>query len=150
MNPTTHRVSPNGDRCPHTGPKKLSPNGFESFFSLGPHLQHKEGPRLWVKSELQPPIYATATAKWDPSHICGLHHTSWQCQILNPLNEARDQMYIPMNTSQVLNPLSQSGNSQGAIFKVLFREKMAELFWGKISPVVILQDDLCLILQDHN
>ena len=34
---------------------------------------------------------ATATATPDPSHVCNLHESSWQCQILNPLNEARDQ-----------------------------------------------------------
>uniref|UniRef100_A0A8D1VUY0 Myosin light chain 1/3, skeletal muscle isoform n=1 Tax=Sus scrofa TaxID=9823 RepID=A0A8D1VUY0_PIG len=29
----------------------------------------------------------------DPSHICNLHHSSGQCQILNPLSEARDQTH---------------------------------------------------------
>jgi len=33
---------------------------------------------------------ATATATGDLSHICDAHHRSWQCQILNPLSEARD------------------------------------------------------------
>ena len=27
----------------------------------------------------------------DPSHVCDLHYSSPQCQILNPLGEARDQ-----------------------------------------------------------
>ena len=46
------------------------------FFSfLGPHLQHMEIPRLEVKSELQLPAYTTATATWDPSCICDLHHS---------------------------------------------------------------------------
>ena len=27
----------------------------------------------------------------DPSYNCNLHHSSWQCQILNPLSGARDQ-----------------------------------------------------------
>ena len=49
-----------------------------------------EVPRLGVKSELQLLAYAMATATWDLSYICNLHHCSWQCQILNPLNEARD------------------------------------------------------------
>ena len=34
------------------------------------------------------PAYTTATAMWDLSHICNLHHSSQQCQILNPLSEA--------------------------------------------------------------
>ena len=52
-----------------------------------------EVPRLGVKSELQLPAYATATATRDPSHICDLHHSSQQRQILNPLSEARDQTH---------------------------------------------------------
>ena len=34
-----------------------------------------------------------------------------QCQILNPLSEAREWICILMDTSPVLNPLSHSGNS---------------------------------------
>ena len=41
------------------------------------------------RPELQLPAYATATAMRDPSCICNLHHSSGQCQILNPLSEAR-------------------------------------------------------------
>ena len=70
-----------------------------------------EVPRLGVKSELQVPAYAIGTAIWDLRRICGLHHSSRQCQILNPLSEARDQNHILMDTSQILNPLSHSGNS---------------------------------------
>ena len=29
-------------------------------------------PRLGVQLELQLPVYTTATATWDPSHICDL------------------------------------------------------------------------------
>jgi len=60
------------------------------FCFLGPHLQHMEVPRLGVKSELQLPAYTTVTEKWDPTHICGLHHSSRQCRILNPPREARN------------------------------------------------------------
>ena len=47
--------------------------------------------------------YATATdtVAWNPSHICGLHHSSWQHWILNPLSEARDQTHILMDTGWV-------------------------------------------------
>ena len=33
-----------------------------------------EVPRLGVESELQLLAHATATAVWDPSHVCDLHH----------------------------------------------------------------------------
>ena len=49
-----------------------------------------EVPRLGVEWELQMPAYTTATATQDPSRICELHHSSQQCQILNPLSEGRD------------------------------------------------------------
>ena len=41
--------------------------------------------------ELQLLAYTIATATQDPSRVCDLHHSSWQCQILNPLSEARDR-----------------------------------------------------------
>ena len=64
---------------------------FTALF-LGSHPWHMEVPRLGVKLELQLPVYTTATATPDPSRVCDLHHSSWQCQILNPLSEARDRI----------------------------------------------------------
>ena len=56
---------------------------FCLFVFLGPHPRHMEVPRLGVESELQLPAYATATAMPDLSCVCDLHHSSWQCWILN-------------------------------------------------------------------
>ena len=56
---------------------------FFLFFVL--HSWHMEVPRLGVESELQMLAYTTATATPDPSCVCHLHHSSWQCQILNQL-----------------------------------------------------------------
>ena len=61
---------------------------------------HMEVPRLGVISELQLLETATATATRDPS-ICNLHGSSWQCGLLNPLNEDRDWTFILMDTSWV-------------------------------------------------
>ena len=60
-----------------------------------------EVPRLGVKSELQLPAYITATATWDPSLVCDLHHSSRQHQILNLLSKARDRTCILLDTSQI-------------------------------------------------
>ena len=68
---------------------------------LGLHPRHMEVPRLDIESELQLPAYATAAAMTDLSHICDLHYSSRQCQILNPLSEARDQTCVLMDTSQI-------------------------------------------------
>ena len=48
------------------------------------------------------PAYATDATTRDPSHVCNLYRTSWQCQILNPLNEARNQTRVLMDASRVL------------------------------------------------
>ena len=60
-----------------------------------------EVPRLQVKLELQLLTYTTTTARQDPSHICDLHHGSWQHWTLNPLIKARGQIHILMDTNQV-------------------------------------------------
>ena len=69
------------------------------FFFLGPNLQHMEVPRVGVESELQLQAYTTATATPCQSHIFDLHSDLQQCQILNPLTEARDQTHILTETT---------------------------------------------------
>ena len=57
--------------------------------------------RLGVESEAQLPANATATATWDPTLVCDLHHSSQRCWIPNPLSEAIDRTRILMVTSQI-------------------------------------------------
>ena len=68
---------------------------------LGLHLRHMEVPRIGVKLELQLPAYTIAIATQDPSRVCDLHHSSWQCRILNPLSETRNWTHILMDASRV-------------------------------------------------
>ena len=72
--------------------QKQPPRPFFLFFwgGAGLHLQHMEVPRLEVELEIHLLAYTTGTATPDPSHVFGLHHSSLQRQILNPLIEARD------------------------------------------------------------
>ena len=56
----------------------------------------QQSPFFWGGGHLLHVGLPTATR--DPRHICNLHHSSGQCQILNPL---RDQTHILMDTSQV-------------------------------------------------
>ena len=60
-----------------------------------------EGPRLGVRLELQLPAYAAATATWDLSIICNLHHSLQQHQIPDPLIQARDRTHILMDTGWI-------------------------------------------------
>ena len=71
------------------------------LFFLRPHSWHMEIPRLGVELEQQPLAYATATATWDPSFVCNLHHSSQQGWILNPLIGARAGTCIFMEGSQI-------------------------------------------------
>ena len=64
--------------------------GGGAFVFLGPPAAYG-GSQARVQLELQPPDTATATQ--DLSHVCDLFHSSWQCQILKPLIEARDQTH---------------------------------------------------------
>ena len=79
------------------------------FFPWKKSWQAREVARLGVKSALQLPACARATAMPDLSHVCDLHHSSWQHQILNPLSEARDKTCILMDTGQVCYPWAQMG-----------------------------------------
>ena len=83
--------------------KKIGQNclGFLFFVLLGLHLRFMEVPRLGVTSELQLLASTTDTATQDLSHICDLHHSSQQHQILNPLSEVMDQTCILTDTSRV-------------------------------------------------
>ena len=74
-----------------------------------------EGLRLGVESELQLPVYTTATTTWGPSRTCNFQHSSWQGQILNPLRVAKDGTWVLMDTSRVL--LRHNGNSRNDFSK---------------------------------
>ena len=68
---------------------------------LGPLPWLMEVPRLGVQSELEPPAYTRATATWDLSWVCDLHHSSRPRWILNPLSKAKDQIRNLMVPSQI-------------------------------------------------
>ena len=74
---------------------------FFFFCFLGLCPRHMEVPRSGAESELQVPAYTTATATWDPSHTCDLHHSSRQHWIPDPLSEARDRTHNLKDTSWI-------------------------------------------------
>ena len=120
----------------HRGQATLRVISF--FFSfLGPHSQHTEVPRLGVELELQLPAYTTATATRDPSHICDLHHSSWQCQILKPLSNARGRTHILMDTSRICFCCATSGTpavgflTQCATAGTWIQGFLTRIRWGK-------------------
>ena len=91
---------------------------FFSFVFLGPHPWHMEIPRLGVKSELQLPAYTTATAMPYPNCIFNLHHSSRQCQVLNPVIEARDKTCNLMVPSRICFHCTMMGTLLFFFFKL--------------------------------
>ena len=75
-----------------------------------------EVPRLGVELELQLPAHTTATAMWDPSLVCDLHHSSQQRQIINLLSEARDQTRHLMVPSQICFHCTTTGTPTSSFF----------------------------------
>ena len=67
---------------------------------LGPLPWYMVVPRPGIKSP-ELPACATATATRDPSCVCNLYHSSWQCWTPDPLSKARDRTCILMDTSQI-------------------------------------------------
>ena len=59
--------------------------GFFFFLCL-----FRAAPEAYGGSQARGLIGVTATATWDPSLVCELHHNSGQHQILNPLSKAKD------------------------------------------------------------
>ena len=75
--------------------------------------------------------YATATATPDLSHICNLHYSSRQHQILNPLSKARDRTCIlPMDASQIHFCWATTGTLRSGISLLWLRS----LLWSRFNP----------------
>ena len=89
-----------------------------------------EVPRLGVQSELQLPAYATATAIPDPSGVFDLHHSSWQCWILNLLSKARDRTRNLMVPSQILFHCTTTGTLSLKTFKTIIKLAKFDLLFN--------------------
>ena len=73
---------------------------FSLFWAI-PSVYGGSQPRDLTGAVAASLCHTTATTTRDPSHSCDLHHSSRQCQILNPLSEARDRTRDPMAPSQI-------------------------------------------------
>ena len=102
-----------------------------------------------VKLELRLPVNTTATAMPDLSRVCNLQHSSRQRWTLNPPSKARDPTHFLVDTNQVLNPLSHSGNSLKSTLKLVFFPTVMLLLVIKTRLISILQMSGFLGLHFH-
>ena len=82
-----------------------------SFKAIPPNISAKKLLFFFLLFRTEPAAYGgsqdrgliatTAITTWDPSQVWDLHHSWRQCWIPNPLDEARDQTCILMDTSQI-------------------------------------------------
>ena len=79
---------------------------FFAFF--GPYLQHREVPRLGVKSELQLPVYISTTR--DQSGVCD-YPTVHSNADPRPTSKARDRTCILMDTGRIGFRYATTGTS---------------------------------------
>ena len=82
------------------------------FVFLGLHPPHMEVPGQGVELE----AHSTATATWNASQVCDLHHSSQQRQIFDPLGKARDRTRNLMVPSWIRFPCTTMGMSLHASF----------------------------------
>ena len=106
-----------------------------------------EVPGLGVESELQLLAYTIAPAMQDLSRI-DLHCSSWQCQILNPLREARDQTCNLIVPSWIRFCCTIDGNFRISISIIIFLagERIYKLGKGKFwhcATIFKVDDSLC-------
>ena len=83
--------------------------------------------RVWIR--VTTASLATATAIQDPSYVCDLHHSSWQCQILNPLSETRNGTCVLMETSRIRNSIFL--NNKGKPLRFLIQSTVS------LSPMAL-------------
>ena len=94
--------------------------------------------------ELQLPAYATATETWDPSHLCNLHHSSWQCQLPDPLSKAGNGTHILMDTSRICIYCTEKGTPDSYIF-----DEQTGIYGTKILRCSILMDIVYSVFTLH-
>ena len=69
------------------------------FFRATPMAYEGSQARGWIRAAAAGLCHSHSNA--GSELVYNLHHSSWQCQILNPLSQARDRTCILMDVSQI-------------------------------------------------
>ena len=85
----------------------------------------------------------------DPSCFCNLHHSSWQCVILNPLSEAREWTGVFMDISCIRYSWATMGTPTNMICHYLFctfcQRWVDSLYEGLFLGSIFCSTDLSLL-----
>ena len=98
-----------------------------------------EVPRLGVETELQLLADTTATAARDPSCVCDLYHSSWQCWVLNPLSEPMDGTHISRILVGFINCWATKGTLHWHFFCLHSTILVYEVVEKKLSGALLLR-----------
>ena len=79
-----------------------------------------------------------ATATPDPSQVCDLHHSSQQCQILNPLSEARDWTRNLVVPSQIRFHCAMTGTPRDLILIKIYLSAHSSILKRFIEHIFFL------------
>ena len=88
------------------------------FCFLGLHLWQMESSQATGRIGSIAAILFHSHSNWESqlSHICYLHHSSWQYQIPDPLSKAKDWTHILMDTSQICFLCTIMGTPKNCVF----------------------------------
>ena len=87
------------------------------LFRAAPTAYGGSQARGWIGAIAAGPCHSHSHT--GPSHVCNLHHSSWQCRVLNPLNKARDQACNFMVTSQICFRCTTTGTPTVIVLRYL-------------------------------
>ena len=81
---------------------------------------------------------ATATATWDPSHVCELHHSSRQHRILNPLSRAGVELTTSWFLVRFINHWATTGTSTSKFSVTNLCDSSDKIYFLKINYFFLL------------
>ena len=102
---------------------RVTPTAYESSQAKG-----------WIRAAAASCRVLPATQ--DLSRVCDLHHRSQQRRILNPLSEARDWTYVPMDACEICFRWARMGTPEVwyLTFTFYFDSKWSFIYSLKIIP----------------
>ena len=101
---------------------------FFFLFRASPAAYGSSQAKGWIKA-------VDALQPLDPSHVCDLHYSSWQHQILNPLSKATDWTHNLMVPSWIVSAAPRWELLKSYFFNIQIFMLNFIVFWLQIGKV---------------